>query len=353
MIRQATATTPAGLGFRWPAEWEAHRGTWLAWPHNAETWPDCLEQAADAFAAVVAALVERETVHVNVADEPMEERARGTLRRRGVDPDAGVVFHRIRTDDAWTRDHGPIFVVSGEGEGRRRAAVDFGFDNWGRKYRGWKHDAAVAQQIAKELGIPRFSSDYVLEGGAIDGNGDGTVLTTESCLLNPNRGEGRTRERAERVLHDFLGVEKVLWLAGGIEGDDTDGHVDDVARFVGTTTVVAVECQDPADPNAPLLLENRRRLSTMSDARGRPIDVVPLPAPTPRHVDAYRCPESYANFYLANGVAIVPTFDAPADARALDILREVLSGREVIGVPCSDLVLGLGTVHCVTQQEPL
>jgi agmatine deiminase len=303
--------------------------------------------------AIVAGLVGHEPVHICVGDEALEEAARRALHLGEVDPDRYVRFHRIPSDDAWMRDHGPLFVVRGDAEERERAVIDFGFDNWGRKYPGWQRDAAVARRVAEELRVPRFASEFVLEGGAIDGDGAGSVLTTESCLLHGNRGTGRTRERAEQLLRDFLGVEQVLWLAAGIEGDDTDGHVDDVARFVGTSTVVTVVCEDPADANYAPLTENRRRLERMRDAHGRPLDIVPLPSPPPRRINGARCPESYANFYLANGVALAPTFGAPTDVRALAVLRELLAGREVVGIPCADLVIGLGTVHCVTQQEPL
>jgi agmatine deiminase len=343
------STTPAAAGYRWPAEWEPHRATWLSWPHNRETWPDCLDAAVASFVAMVRALAPREAVEIAVGGEGLEAAARAALRGGGVDPDRGVRFHRIATNDAWARDHGPIFVVRGDGA---RALCDFRFDNWGRKYPGWEADDAVPGQVARALGLPRFACDLVLEGGGIDGDGQGSLLTTESCLLNPNRGAGRSRERIERVLADFLGARRVLWLADGIEGDDTDGHVDDVARFVAPGVVVAAVCDDAADPNHAPLAENRRRLARMADARGAALSVVELPMP-PRLVrGGRRSPASYANFYLANGVVLVPTFGARSDGRALAILRELCPGREVVGIPCAELVSGFGAVHCVTQQEP-
>ncbi len=342
--------TPAAQGFRWPAEWEPHRATWLSWPHNLETWPDNLAAVRASFAALVAALAPRETVEIGVADDAMEDVARTVIRRAGWDPDRNVRFHRWPTTDAWCRDHGPIFVVRPDGA---RALLDFRFDNWGRKYPGWELDDAVPRHIEKVLGLPCFASDIVLEGGAIDGDGRGTVLTTEACLLNANRGPGRTRERMEQLLADQLGARRVLWLGDGIDGDDTDGHVDDIARFVAPGVVVAALCEDPADPNHAPLAENLRRLRAMRDARDAALTVVPLPMPERLERAGQRSPASHANFYLANGVALVPTFGGASDATALAILGELWPARDVIGIPCADLVSGFGALHCVTQQEPI
>jgi agmatine deiminase len=340
---------PASLGYRWPAEWEPHRATWLSWPHNRETWPDCLPAVRATFGAMVAALAPREAVEIGVADARMEDTARAAIRAAGGDPDRNVRFHRYETNDAWCRDHGPIFVRRDDGA---RALCDFRFDNWGRKYPGWELDDAVPRHVEKITGLPRFAADVVLEGGGIEGDGAGTVITTESCLLNPNRGPGRTRERMERVLAGFLGTRHVIWLGDGIEGDDTDGHVDDLVRFVAPGVVVAVACDDASDPNHAPLAENRRRLASARDAGGRALSVVELPMPPRLEMAGQRSPASHANFYLANGVALVPTFGGPSDARALAILRELLPGREVIGIPCAELVSGFGAIHCVTQQEP-
>jgi agmatine deiminase len=342
-------TTPLQLGYRWPAEWERHRATWLSWPHNVETWPDCLPAVRATFAKFVRALAPHEAVEIGVAGDAMEEIARNAIRAAGADPDRNVRFHRYPTTDAWCRDHGPIFVVKQDGS---RALCDFQFDNWGRKYPGWELDDAVPRHVEKILGLPRFSSEVVLEGGGIDGDGQGTVLTTESCLLNPNRGSGRTRDAMERVLAEFLGARHVIWLGDGIEGDDTDGHVDDIARFVANGVVVAARCDDASDANFAPLAENRRRLASAHDVRGRALTVVDLPMPPRIEVAGHRSPASYANFYLANGVALVPVFEAKSDARALAILREVLPDREIVAIPCTELVSGFGAIHCVTQQEP-
>lgn len=349
--------TPAELGFRWPAEWEPHAATWLAWPHNRETWPGCLDEAERGFVAMVRALEPHELVCVNVGDAALEARARRVLTAGGVDPAGsgaghGVVFHRIPTDDAWIRDHGPSFVVRDLDGVRETALVDFGFDAWGGKYPPWDHDAAVPEGMARGLRMRRFVAPGVLEGGSIDGNGAGTVITTEECLLHENRG-GRTREQMEALLAAYLGTRRVIWLGRGIAGDDTDGHVDDVARFVAEDTVVTVVPADARHPDAPALLENERRLRAARSADGKPLRIATLPvAPVQRSPAGEPLPASYANFYLANGICLVPTFRAPEDARALSILAELLPGRHVVGIDARTLVMGLGAVHCLTQQQP-
>lgn len=364
----ARGATPAALGYRWPAEWERHRATWLSWPHNPETWPTALEAVHATFGAMVAALQPHEAVEIGAGTDALEARARRAIREAGGDPDRNVRFHRWPTTDAWCRDHGPIFVVrsnaarapaSGRGASARSepqasevAMVDFGFDNWGRKYPGWELDDAVPRHVEKALGLPRFAADVVLEGGGIEGDGRGTVITTESCLLNPNRGPGRTRDRMERVLADFLAAQRVVWLHDGIEGDDTDGHIDDLVRFVAPGVVVAVSCDDASDPNAAVLAENRRRLAAARDAGGRALTVIDLPMPPRIEMNGLRSPASHANFYVANGVVLLPVFGSASDARAAAILREHFPGRDVVPIRCNELVSGLGAIHCVTQQEP-
>lgn len=344
-------STARALGFRWPAEWEPHAATWLAWPHNEGTWPGRLRAVEEAYVAMARALHGREALRIAAKDEEAAERVGARLAGEGVKEDVEVL--PLPTDDAWVRDHGPIFVVR-PGE---LAVVDFGFDAWGKKYPPWDRDAAVPRRIAEARGLRRFDPGFVLEGGSVDGDGEGTVLATEQCLLHGNRlvpGEPpRTRETMEARLADWLAAERVLWLGEGIEGDDTDGHVDDVARFVAPGLVVAVRQPDRADPDHAPLARNLERLRAMTDARGRRLEVVPLPMPPRLEAEGARCPASYANFYLANGAALVPVFGAPEDERALGILRELLPGREVIGIPSRDLVVGLGAVHCLTQQEPL
>ena len=261
-----------------------------------------------------------------------------------------VTLHDIATNDAWARDHGPTFLT-GE-PGRPPALIDWQFNSWGGKYRPFDLDDAVPRHIAQLTGRRRFEPGIVLEGGSIDSNGLGTILTTTDCLLNPNRNPDRTQAELERILADYLGAKQVLWLSGPIVGDDTDGHVDQLTRFVGPRTVVtARECR-PSDENYAALEANFRRLETLSDQDGWPLEVIPLPMPRPVCFGGQRLPASYANFYLANGVVIVPQFDDPADAEALSILGQLFDDRVVRGLRAVDLVLGRGAIHCITQQEP-
>jgi agmatine deiminase len=327
---------------RWPAEWERHRATWLAWPHNPETWPGHLEAARGEYVEIVRALVEREAVELLVPDEATGEDVRRRLRAAGVGPDADLRLHVQPTDDSWLRDSAPIFALD---DGDQRVALDFGFDAWGGKYPPWELDAALGARVAALAGAPCKTPGFVLEGGSIDGDGAGVILTTESCLLNPNReSPARTRVQMEERLARWLGARRVVWLAGGIESDDTDGHIDDCARFVAPGVVVAAAAE--TGPDAPMLAENRRRLVAAGLA------VHDLPMPPVHRVGGQPCPASYANFYLANGVALVPVFGADSDERAVAVLRDLLPGRDVVGVPCSTLVLGLGAIHCLSQQEP-
>lgn len=343
-------------GFRWPAEWERHEATWLSWPHNPETWPGCLEEAQREYVEIVRALSGREHVRINVRDPRMEDEVRRRLADAGV-PDRGLEFYPHPTNDAWVRDHGAIFTVrdAALGAPRERLALAFRYDAWGGKY-PYDLDDAIPVQIAQALGLPCLEPGFVLEGGSVDGDGDGTVLTTETCLLAPTRrkpGEPeRTKPEMEQCLAAWLGARRVIWLASGVEGDDTDGHVDDLARFAAPGLVVACSEDDPADANHAGLAENLRRLRHARDAGGKPLEVVELPMPPRLEWRGERCPASYANFYLANDAALVPVFGAAQDARALAILRELLPDRDLLPIPARHLVVGLGSVHCLTQQEP-
>ena len=334
----------------WPAEWEPHTATWLAWPHARDTWPGRLQHVERVYVELVRALQGRELVRIAVEGDEREERARRVLADGGVAADRGVEFVALPTDDAWLRYTGPVFARCGA----ERIALDFRFDSWGGKYPPWQRDDRVAGCIAAHVRVAAERVDTVLEGGSIDGNGAGTVLTTESCLLRGNRGRGarRSRQSMERLLADRLGVRRVLWLDGGIRGDDTDGHVDNLARFVARDTVVACVQPDAGDPDHPVLAANRDRLRAMRTADDAPIDVIELPLPDPVVHRGQRLPASYANFLLANGVALVPVFGTASDARAVAILRECLPGREIVAIPSRDLVIGLGAVHCLTLQEP-
>jgi agmatine deiminase len=294
------------------------------------------------YAGIVRALAGREPVELLVRDAAIEENARKLLVAAGVDPDAGIRFHRIATNDSWLRDSGPIFV---EDDAGKRRALAFGFNAWGGKYPPWDLDDRVGAKVAAIAGAPCEAPGFVLEGGSIEGDGAGTIVTTESCLLNPNReATPRTRAQMEERLARWLGARRVVWLEAGIEADDTDGHIDDCARFVAPGVVVAARADAGADQ--AILTENARRL------RAAGLSVIDLPMPPVHRVGGEACPASYANFYLANGAALVPVFGAASDARALSVLRDALPGREVIGLPCRTLVLGLGAIHCLSQQEP-
>lgn len=324
--------------FAMPPEWAPHEATWLSWPHNQKTWPDGVEGAEAAFVQAVAALVPGETVHINTEDPA---RVRKLLEGRV--PMQQVVLEGIPTDDAWIRDYGAIVVRD---EACKRVALDFRFNSWGGKYPPFDRDDAVARRMAERLGLPCVTLDMVLEGGSIDVNGAGTLLTTEQCLLNPNRNPDLSREEIEAHLARYLGARRVVWLGEGVAGDDTDGHVDDIARFVSEDTVVAVVEPNTADANHAPLAENVRRL------RAAHLRVIELPLPPPLHRGDERLPASYANFYIANGVVIVPTFNDPNDRVALNTLADLLPGRQVVGIHAVDLVWGLGTLHCLTQQQP-
>ncbi len=350
-----TRQAPGLRGYRWPAEWEPHRATWLSWPHNSETWPDLLPAVEDAFCEIVRALLPGEAVEIHVADAAMASRVRARLAGAGIERLDLVRLHSVPTDDAWIRDHGGIFVLGPRGAEAPLELIDFEFDSWGGKYPPWDHDAAVPAAMAAIRSVPCFEAGFVLEGGAIEGDGEGTILTTESCLLNPNRerpGLDRSKANLERWLAEILGARKVLWLADGIEGDDTDGHIDDLTRFVAPGRVVTVLENEPKDPNHAILESNRRRLEGMSDAAGRRLEVIPLPSPGRILGSGGRLPASYANFYLANQGVLLPVFDVEADWEAIRVLEACLPDRPVLPIPARALVHGLGTVHCLTQQEP-
>ena len=283
----------------------------------------------------------------------MEDWVRGLLTTHGC-PLERVRFFPFPAYEPWCRDHGPIFLVRGGGEGKpgERAVVDWGYNAWGNKYPPCDLDDAVPQHVARLRGLPLFSPGIVMEGGSLDVNGAGTLLTTESCLLNPNRNPNLSKAQIEQYLRDYLGVRNILWLGDGIVGDDTDGHVDDLTRFVNPTTVVTVVEEDPQDENHAPLKENRDRLKTMKDEQGRLLRVVELPMPGRLEYDGQRLPASYANFYIANGKVLVPTFNDVRDRDALGILADCFPDREVVGIHAVDLVGGLGTLHCMTQQLP-
>ncbi len=338
--------TPATLGYRWPAEWEPHAATWLAWPHNRETWPGKFEPIPSLWEKLVRTLGEFEPVHICAGGEAVMTEARATLG--GI---ANVTLHDIATNDVWARDHGPMFLAGPPS--LEPALVDWAYNAWGGKYPPFDLDNAVPMQVAELTGRRRFTPGIVMECGALEGNGEGTILTTEPCLLNPNRNPTLSKGQIERYLTDYACAKKILWLTGGIAGDDTDGHIDELARFVGPTTVVAAVESDPREDNYQPLGDNFSRLKTMRDASGRPLDVIPIPMPRPRYYDNQRLPACYLNFYIANRIVIVPQFGDPADRVAMETLARLFPNRQVRGLDALDLVWGLGAFHCITQQQPV
>jgi len=352
--------TPAALGYRMPAEWEPHAATWLAWPHNRTDWPGKFPAIPWVYAEIVRHLARVERVGIIVENAESRRGASEILRDSGVNMDA-VDFYLWPTNRGWTRDCGPIFLVS-ESAKERVAITSWRFNAWA-KYPDWRKDATIAGKVARRLQLSEWQPKanveghprhVVLEGGSIDVNGRGTLLTTEECLLSETqqRNPGLGRAELEKLFGDYLGVRHVIWLGRGIAGDDTHGHVDDIARFIAPDTVVACTEPDPSDPNHEPLAENLGRLREARDQDGSLLRVFELPMPRPAIFRGQRLPASYANFYIANRLVLVPTFNDPNDRRALEILAGLFSNREVVGIHCGDLVWGLGTLHCMTQQQP-
>ena len=338
-----------------PAEWQPHAATWLAWPHEPSDWPGKTAPIPWVFTEIVKHLHRREHIHILVNDESKEKAARRCLAKAGVNF-TQVSIHRWPTDRVWIRDSGPTFVLDSRGKKR---LLDWHFNAWA-KYDNWQHDDALPGYVATKLKLPIVTptakrKPFVLEGGSIDVNGCGTLLTTEECLLSPiqARNPHLTQAEIEKVLCQHLGLTKILWLDKGITGDDTHGHVDDLARFIDARTVVTIVEPNPADPNHKPLADNLHRLQSMTDQDGQSLRIVTLPMPAPVYFSGQRLPASYANFYIANQQVLVPTFNDPLDRVALNTLAELFPDREVTGIDCSDLVLGLGTLHCMTQQQPL
>jgi agmatine deiminase len=348
--------TPADLGFHMPAEWEPHEATWLGWPHNKSDWPGKFAPIPWVFGEMARKIAPGEIVRI-IAAPDVRRQAERVLTRAGVDL-GRIEFFNFPTNRGWTRDFGPFFVKKDMQPGEV-AIVKFRFNAWAR-YANWKKDDAVPVRAAKRLGIRMIPAmigdkDFVLEGGSIDVNGKGTVITTEECLLDPVvqvRNPGFGKQQVEQALRENLGITNVLWLGRGIVGDDTHGHVDDLCRFVGPKTVVIIQESNPNDVNYRPLHENRERLEGMRLEDGSKIEVVSLPTPSPLYIDDWRLPASYANFYISNAAIIVPTFNDPNDRVALGILSELITDRPVVGIHAVDLVLGFGTLHCLTQQQP-
>lgn len=355
-MRDAHQTTPAELGFRMPAEWERHEATWIGWPVNVSDWPRKFSPIPWVYGEIVRKLAEGEVVRV-ICSPMTQRKAERLLKRVGVDR-TRVEFFNFPSNRGWTRDSGPVFVKRLD-EPQEVAIVHFRFNAWA-KYPDWKKDVRIPERAARKLKLRLLRAkidgkDFVLEGGAIDVNGKGTLLTTEECLLDTEvqvRNPGFSRREVEQALRNNLGVSNILWLGKGIAGDDTHGHVDDLCRFVNPHTVVLCRESNPNDVNYRALEENYERLQGMRLEDGSKIQVVSLPMPAPLFFDGQRLPASYANFYIANAAVLVPTFNDPNDRRALGILSELITDRPVVGIHAVDLVWGLGTIHCLTQQQP-
>ncbi|WP_446743279.1 agmatine deiminase family protein [Silvibacterium acidisoli] len=353
-MREILEGTPQQAGYRMPAEWAEHAATWIAWPHNAEDWPGKFQAIPWVYADIVRPLSRVETVNIFVNDGAAEKRAHSILRRSGANLEQ-VKFHQVPTDRVWTRDSGPIFVKGPNG----LAVTNWHFNAWA-KYDNWHHDDKLPGYVGEALSLPVWTPrvgdrQVVLEGGSIDTNGAGVLLTTEECLLSrtQQRNPGLSREDLEKIFHDYLGIEQVIWLNRGILGDDTHGHVDDITRFVDENTIVTVTEPNLDDDNHYALRENLERLKDARNLKGEPYRIVELPMPAPVVFDGQRLPASYGNFYIANGIVLVPTFNDLRDRKALEIIAGLFPDREVIGIHCGDFIWGLGALHCMTQQQPL
>ena len=342
-----SSQTPTALGYRMPAEWEPHTATWLSWPRREGiSFPESFDRVLPALRAMVEALIESEQVCINVCNGAHEAEARSVLS--GL-PMERITFYRVPTNEPWCRDHGPIFLTRDRDP--RLAVVDWDYNAWGNKYPPFDLDEVVPTRLAEILKLPVFYPHMILEGGSIDVNGSGALLTSESCLLNKNRNPNLSRDEIEQRLRDYLGVSEILWLGDGIAGDDTDGHIDDLTRFVSERTVVTVVEENRDDENYEPLQENLARLREMKIG-GRNLEILTLPMPKKIVREGLRLPASYANFYIANTCVLVPTFADPNDEAALSILGECFPDRRVIGIDCRELIWGLGTFHCLTQQQP-
>jgi agmatine deiminase len=347
--------TPRDHSFRMPAEWAEHATTWIAWPHNSEDWPGKFQTIPWVYADIVRHLSAVEEVHILVNDAAAEKRARNTLARTRANLHR-VHFHHWPTNRVWTRDSGPIFVKNAQGQ---TAITNWKFNAWA-KYDNWQLDDQVPTHVAGLLQLPEWAPTVhqhpvVLEGGSIDTNGAGVLLTTEECLLSDvqQRNPGLSRTDLESVFRDFLGIEQVIWLNRGIAGDDTHGHVDDITRFVAQNRIITVTETSRDDENHDPLAENLDRLRSARNTDGMPFEIIELPMPAPVFFHGRRLPASYANFYIANGLVLVPTFNDPNDRKALNLLAEIFPDRKVTGIHCGDFIWGLGALHCMTQQQPV
>jgi len=344
------AVTPRQLGYHFPAEFAYHRATWLSWPHKEASWPGKIERIYPSYGRFVKYLSQSEQVCINVNDGDMKAFAVDQLTRAGAEM-GNIEFFLHPTDDAWCRDHGPAFLINPQAD-QKKVIVDWDYNAWGNKYPPFALDDVIPTLIGRQLGLPVYHPGIIMEGGSVDFNGAGTLITSRSCLLNPNRNKGLSQEKIEWYLMQYYGVNQVWWIDDGIVGDDTDGHVDDTVRFFSPDSVIAVVEENRSDPNHAILQHNLEQLRAMRLPGGQPLHIVELPMPCEVVYQDQRLPASYANFYICNRYVIVPVFRCPQDQRALDIIAGCFPGREVVGIDSTDIIWGLGSFHCLSQQEP-
>jgi agmatine deiminase len=347
--QQRMTTYPKNTGFHFPAEWEKHSATWLSWPHKEASWPGKIETIYPVYARFIKALTEGELVNINVNNEDMKQKAISHLKLENVDLNK-VNFFFNPTNDAWCRDHGPAFLVNRKE--KKKMIVDWGYNAWGGKYPPFDLDDVIPTLIAKHYKIPVVNPGIVMEGGSVEFNGKGTLLTTTSCLLNKNRNPHLNQKKIEEHLINYYGVDHILWLGDGIVGDDTDGHIDDITRFVNSDTVLTVIEENKNDENHEPLEENLKVLKKMRLENGKQLNITELPMPSAVVYDGQRLPASYANFYIGNSAVVVPVFNDRNDEKALEIIQQCFPDRKVIGLDSTDIIWGLGSFHCLSQQEP-
>lgn len=343
--------TPRELGYYFPAEFAPHAATWLSWPHKEASWPGKINAIYPSYVKFIKELIKGERVKINVVDAAMQQQATDWMTRFDVDL-AKVDFFIHPTNDAWCRDHGPAFLINPLAH-PQKVIVDWGYNAWGNKYPPYDLDDVIPTRIAEHYGLPVWHPGIVMEGGSVEFNGKGTLLTSTACLLNPNRNPHLNQEQIEKYLRDYYGVEQILWVDEGIVGDDTDGHIDDTVRFVNADTVLATVESDRTDENYALLQHNLQQLKAMRLIDGKSLNIIELPMPSPLSYEGQRLPCSYANFYIANHAVIVPVFNCKQDETALRIIEQCFPGRQVVGIDSVDIIWGLGSFHCLSQQEPL
>jgi agmatine deiminase len=336
-------------GFHFPAEWAPHTATWLSWPHKEESWPGKIVTVYKPYCEFIKAVSEGELVCINVVNEQMAAFAKEQLQQVGADLKR-IEFFEFPTNDAWCRDHGPAFLINTDT--KQKVIVDWGYNAWGNKYPPYDLDDVIPTKIAQHFNLPVYHPGIVMEGGSVDFNGKGTLLTTTACLLNKNRNPHLNQQQIEAYLQNYYGVEQILWLGDGIAGDDTDGHIDDISRFVNENTVITVIEENKNDENYHILQENLQTLKTMRLLNGKRLNIVELPMPDAVYHEGQRLPASYANFYISNAAVIVPTYRSKNDDKALDIIQQCFPDRKVTGIDSIDIIWGLGSFHCLSQQEP-